>query len=182
MKKMSETEEKIIQLGTAFIQSRGVNGFSYAEISTAMGIRKASIHYYFPKKQDLIARVLEVYNQDFKASLDAIRARGEDFSQSLEAFIQLYRRNLESGNICLCSMLATEQYALTEAINQSVQEFFQCNTDWLKSLFEDEGLVSQLAEDFFATVQGAQLITKASGDLSYFDQLLTDKLARLTKK
>ncbi|KXT72950.1 Transcriptional regulator, TetR family [Streptococcus sp. DD10] len=182
MKKISETEQTILQLATDLIQTRGVNGFSYAEIATVMGIKKASIHYYFPKKQDLIAKVLDRYNQSFVTELERIRAKKDDFAQHLQDFVKLYRRNLESGKICLCSMLATEHYSLSESINQSVQDFFQLNIQWLQGLFEEENLFSHQAEDFFATVQGAQLIANSTGDLTHFDQLLTDKIKTIQKK
>ncbi len=45
---------------------------SYADISTAVGIRKARIHYHFPSKEDLLASLLERYTPSFFKLVDRI--------------------------------------------------------------------------------------------------------------
>ncbi|EQD50561.1 transcriptional regulator, TetR family, partial [mine drainage metagenome] len=45
-------EEKIIDVAQQLVQSRGFNAFSYRDLADRISIRTASIHYYFPKKDD----------------------------------------------------------------------------------------------------------------------------------
>lgn len=47
------TYDKILKLTDTLIQQRGFLGFSYADLEKGIGIRKASIHHYFPSKNDL---------------------------------------------------------------------------------------------------------------------------------
>ena len=42
------TAERIVHEARNLIMTRGYNGFSYADIAEAVGIRKASIHHHFP--------------------------------------------------------------------------------------------------------------------------------------
>lgn len=177
MEKMSETEGKILDLGTKLIQSRGVNGFSFADIAGEMGIKKASIHYYFPSKMDLIARVLAGYSQQFEQNLGRIEEEEKQLFQRLLDFTGLYREDLEDGQVSLCTMLATERHALSEEINRSVQEFFQLNLSWLEKV----GLPANRAKDFYATLQGMQLLTKVSHNLDDFDQIMVDKIITIQK-
>ena len=50
---MNDTRSEIIRLGSELIRSIGYNSFSYADISKALNIKNAAIHYYFPSKSDL---------------------------------------------------------------------------------------------------------------------------------
>ena len=72
MTKRGNTETKILEIGLALIQERGINGFSFADIAERIGIKKASIHYYFPTKLDLVKGVLAYYKHNFFVSLNAI--------------------------------------------------------------------------------------------------------------
>jgi len=51
---MSDTKEKLLEIASSLIRQKGINGMSYQHLSDKIGIRKASIHYHFPKKDDLI--------------------------------------------------------------------------------------------------------------------------------
>ena len=35
------------------VQSRGFNGFSYADVASELGVTKASLHYHYPGKAEL---------------------------------------------------------------------------------------------------------------------------------
>ena len=51
------TSQKILDIAQSLVVAGGYNGFSYADISDAIGIRKPSIHHHFPTKAELV-RVL----------------------------------------------------------------------------------------------------------------------------
>ncbi|MGJ3587594.1 TetR/AcrR family transcriptional regulator, partial [Lactococcus lactis] len=70
MEILINTKEKIVNLGLELIQTRGINGFSFADIAKVIDIKKASIHYYFPSKTDLIEAVLEKYSTNFFEALE----------------------------------------------------------------------------------------------------------------
>ena len=56
---MNDTKDKILDVADDLIQRVGLNAMSYKHISEAVGIRKASIHHHFPKKEDLVDGLLE---------------------------------------------------------------------------------------------------------------------------
>ncbi|KFJ90149.1 TetR family transcriptional regulator, partial [Pseudomonas sp. 1-7] len=51
----------MIQTAENLMRTRGYTAFSYADLSEAVGIRKASIHHHFPTKEDLGAAIVEEY-------------------------------------------------------------------------------------------------------------------------
>jgi len=50
------TRKRILDIAEKLILTRGYNGFSYQDISETIGIRKASIHYHYPLKENLVER------------------------------------------------------------------------------------------------------------------------------
>ncbi|MEM6362754.1 MAG: TetR/AcrR family transcriptional regulator, partial [Bacteroidota bacterium] len=60
------TRESIIALAENHIQQNGYNAFSYYDIAIQLGIKNAAVHYYFPKKEDLLKAVLDKSEQHFQ--------------------------------------------------------------------------------------------------------------------
>lgn len=75
MKSMTSTSEKILDIAQSLIVAGGYNGFSYADIAAAIGIRKASIHHHFPTKAELVAVLVDRYRQQAETGLQALRAQ-----------------------------------------------------------------------------------------------------------
>jgi TetR/AcrR family transcriptional repressor of nem operon len=70
------TADRILDVAERLIQTRGYHAFSYADVSEAVGIRKAGVHYHFPSKDDLGRAVAARYRARFAevlARLDATR-------------------------------------------------------------------------------------------------------------
>ena len=56
---MNNTKNQILDVAEDLIQKVGLNAMSYKHISEIIGIRKASIHHHFPKKEDLVDELLK---------------------------------------------------------------------------------------------------------------------------
>ncbi|HFI0042426.1 TPA: TetR/AcrR family transcriptional regulator [Streptococcus suis] len=171
------TKKTIMSLGRELIQLKGINGFSFADIANSMGIKKASIHYYFPSKSDLIEEILDQYTTDFFDSLEEEVAA--DKRKNLEVFVAQYRQNLVHNKICLCSDLAMDTNNLSDDINKKVAAFFQANLIWLEKILDLQEQGKEVAADFFAQIQGAQLISRNQGNTTYFDQVMARSIERL---
>ena len=178
-----DTEERILASGTALLQEKGLNGFSFADIAAEVGIRKASIHYYFPSKLDLVHKIMSVYQEHFFTALKDLSSREKDMTARLEGFVALYRSNLTDCKMCPCSMLSTEAAFLDDELKASVASFFQRSMDWLQQVMSDGGLekADEKAKLFFAAVQGAQIVTRECGDLAYFDSVADSAVRSLQK-
>src|ERR1043166_1832386 len=68
----SATAEQILDLAETLIQTRSYSAFSYQDISDALGLTKASIHYHFPSKAELGVAVIDRYAARFSAALAAL--------------------------------------------------------------------------------------------------------------
>lgn len=54
------TAQRILDTAQDLIRHRGYSAFSYADIADRVGIRKASIHYHFAAKEDLVLSLIHI--------------------------------------------------------------------------------------------------------------------------
>jgi TetR/AcrR family transcriptional regulator, transcriptional repressor for nem operon len=174
---MAGTSDQIMDIAQEFIQLRGFNAFSYADIAREIGIKTASIHYHFPSKSDLGRALVERYAGQFDQMLTKIDAEVNAASDKLKAFTNLYFEILQDNRICLCGMLATETESLSEEMREAIRDFFVQNESWLARVFREGrnegsfktgGNVESRAKMFHGTVQGALITAKAMGSEERF--------------
>ena len=188
---MGETQSKLLDLGEALIRQRGYDGFSYADISREAGIKKASIHYHFPTKQDLGLAVLDRYGERLLKRLGEISQTSRTGGQALTAVLDLYRPNADSeGLVCLCVALSGD----THAIGSNILEALRLNNSQVAEVIEAiliagrrdrsisvSGDPAQEAMAILAQLQGAQLLARAAQDHQIFDQALSVLTARVSR-
>ncbi|MEM9806678.1 MAG: TetR/AcrR family transcriptional regulator [Cyanobacteria bacterium P01_D01_bin.56] len=164
------TAQRILDVAQDMVRNRGYSAFSYADISRQVGIRKASIHYHFPSKDELVKELVKQYREGMGKACDRI-AQSADLNQQLIQFANLYRDGLVNGQICLCAMLAADFAVLPEAIHEEIQAFFSDTEAWLSNLLnqgDEDGLwtchpsAEQEAKGLIAMLQGAQLLARSS--------------------
>ncbi len=173
------------------MRSRGFDGFSYADLASAIGIRKASIHYHFPRKSDLGLALMQRYRADLDQQLDAIDASSKTGGERLKRQIRRYRDALGVGDrLCLCVALSISSEAFDDTVTHEMLSFRSRSVDWLRSVFE-QGLADQSisnvadpaaeAMSCLAVLEGAHLAGRTQGSVMRFDEavrLLTDRLAQ----
>ena len=173
------------------MQQCGFNGFSYADIAQEVGIRKASLHHYFPTKTDLGLALIEVYSAQVDNALLHISNSTLPADEKLAAYVALYRGSLEANRMCLCGMLASEALTLDAVMLPGIKRFFARNAEWLteilaigksQKLFAFPGSAAAQARLLLSTLQGALLIARATGDLEAFNQTSTLLLTGLLRK
>ncbi|MDA0268923.1 MAG: helix-turn-helix domain containing protein, partial [Cyanobacteria bacterium] len=98
----SQTAQQILDVAQILVRQRGYSAFSYADISDRVGIRKASIHYHFPSKDELVRALVMRYRQTFQHQRDRIAQATPDPADQLCQFAALYRADLPTDQLCLC--------------------------------------------------------------------------------
>jgi TetR/AcrR family transcriptional regulator, transcriptional repressor for nem operon len=181
-----KTDTKTLILDTAqdLIQRLGVNGMSYQDISEVVGIRKASIHTHFPKKDDLLVALLERYNDRFLRIVDGIVESSDSPEVKLRRYCGLYEATLSSGDqdkACLCAMLGAELATLNHPSLELVRKFYQDNEARLVTIlnegrqagdFQFSGDVQTTATLIFSLLEGGMLIARAQNGSQQFHQVI----------
>ena len=185
-----ETREAILSVAQRLVQQRGFNGFSYADVASEVGIRKASLHHHFPTKTDLGLALIEDYSNQFDALLAGIDASVTRADQKLRAFADLYRSTLKSDRICLCGMMGSEAATLDTSVLPKLRRYFSLSTEWLaealatgktQNSLNFNGPAADHARMFLSALQGALLIARATGDHAAFNQTSALLIAGFTR-
>ena len=142
-----DTRSLLLQEAEFLIRTRGYSAFSYADLSERVAITKASVHYYFPTKEALIAVLVREYIERFVATLARIRQRHGAAGDRLRAYAQLFLDGFEKGMLPLCGALSAERAALPESMRPQVQDFFQIHLDWLGGVLEEGVAAGALRAD-----------------------------------
>jgi len=156
------TRDQLLDHAQALIMQRGYNGFSYRDLAERVGVKTASIHYYFPCKDDLLIEAIEAYAAHASAKVQAIDA-ALPARERLDRYAALFR-DTPCDRVCLCGMLAADFASLSERARQSLQAFFRMHETWLAKVMADgarEGTLRSSGDPqadgrwLFATFQGA---------------------------
>ncbi|MEP7042151.1 MAG: TetR/AcrR family transcriptional regulator [Dokdonella sp.] len=133
---VSDTRNRLLQEAEVLIRTRGYAAFSYADLSERVRVRKASVHYYFPTKEDLIVVLVQEYIERFVTKLDDITRQHAQARDRLLAYAQLFLDGFEKGLLPLCGALSAERAALPEIMHPTITHFFQIHLDWLVGVLE----------------------------------------------
>ncbi len=186
----ADTSQRILDVAERLVQTRGYNGFSYADIEAALKVTKASLHYHFPAKADLGARLIERYERNFLAALKTIDGEGKGARDRLRKYSALYEEVLRDNRMCLCGMLAAEFGTLPKPMREDMRHFFDENERWLVGVLEQgrkerslkfTGAPAQAAQTVIGALEGAMMIARSYGDVARFsavrDRILKDLVA-----
>ena len=187
------TQQKLIDSARHLIQTRGYNGFSYADVAEEVQVRKASIHHHFPAKSDLARAVVEQSHAVIVEQTKSLAAGAFDPSEQLLMYTGYWEKCIAdaSAPFCVAGMLASELPTLPNDLASDVSEHFRDLSNWLEIVltkgaqtghFVLEGSARQEAEAFMAMVYGAMLAARAYGDPKVFSGIVATGLSRLTRK
>jgi TetR/AcrR family transcriptional repressor of nem operon len=186
----SNTFFDILSCARSLIIAGGYNGFSYADISESVGIRKASIHHHFPTKVDLVRTLVSQYRQEAEAGIAHIERVSPSPADQLRAYTGYWEGCIGDATkgYCVCALLATQIPVLPQDIVLEVRAHFRALSGWLTSVFERGATQGCLAlasdaraeaETFMATVHGAMLSARAYGDPEIFGAITQPLIKRL---
>ena len=179
---MSRAEE-ILDITQELIQTRGYNAFSFQDISTRMGIKKASVQFYFPRKVDLGCAVVRRYKKMFAELRDKLAHQtGLNAWERLDVYLQPFQQVSGSRDmVCLCGVLGGEFVSLPKPVQDEVLDFFILHENWLsdqlavgrsQGAFSFDGEPAAMAKMMFASLQGALLITRSRENAAHFQGVL----------
>lgn len=190
MTKHSNTFFEILSCARSLIIAGGYSGFSYADISESVGIRKASIHHHFPTKVDLVRTLVTQYRQEAEAGIAYLERQCPDPADQLRAYADYWLGCIADATkgYCVCALLATQIPVLPQEIVLEVRAHFRALSAWLTSVLERGSKQGSLvlssdarseAERFMATVHGAMLSARAYGDPEMFGAVIQPMIEKL---
>jgi len=178
-----DSATQILDIAERRMRGSGYNAVSYRDIAAEIGIKSSSLHYHFPKKEDLGTALVRRYTENFRNSLVAKTSDVHRPQDMISAFVDIYRHALEDQRlVCLCAVLGAEAPGLPHPVTRELRRFFEENTAWLEERYEALGYKTprDQANTTLALLQGAMIMSSVNDDIGIFDA--ADKLIQKTGK
>jgi TetR/AcrR family transcriptional repressor of nem operon len=184
----ADTAQRILDIAERLVQTRGFNGFSYADIASALTLTKASLHYHFPTKAELGTRLIARYEAGFLAALDEIDRTTPDARDRLRRYAKIYADVLSNNRMCLCGMLAAEYATLPKPMQDEMRHFFDENERWLVRVLEAgraagslrfTGAALDVARALVGSLEGAMMIARSYGEVARLETVADRLIAEL---
>jgi len=179
---LTDTKTALLDAAETAARTRGFDGFSYADLSRAVGIRKASIHHHFPTKAALSLALMRRYCEAFEAACSEIEETHSSGAARISALINRYEAALKGGkSLCLCVSFSTSRDSLPSEVLVEIRAFREARIRWLTRAFEQaegERSIADLhdpqaeATALLALLEGAQLAARSAEEPQLFRNAL----------
>jgi len=167
-----DSATKILEIAERRMRLAGYNAVSYRDIAAEMGIKSASLHYHFPKKENMGVALVQRYSEAFQDHLKEKTGHETDPQKKLTAFVDIYRDALQQqGLVCLCAVLGAEASGLPDSVTREVKAFFETNISWLSMTYVAMGVKGpeDSAKTTLALLEGAMIVSAVNHDMSVFE-------------
>lgn len=174
---MNNTREKILDTAKDLIHRVGINAMSYQHISDVVGIRKASIHHHFPKKENLVDELLQQCHISYGNNYRQIVEGKGSAPEKLRKLAGVFEDGLKKEQLCLVGAISTDMNTLQDNSNRILKETIQHTVDIFLNVFkqgEDEQSISinspveELASAFLSFLIGVQITSRVNGGVKSF--------------
>ena len=129
------TKSEIIKIGDGLIRDKGFNAFSFYDISKALGIKNASIHYHFPTKTDLAIAVIHEHIRLVEELIQKTAAK--EAMVKLQAFLSIYTYTKSENKVCIVGSLATDLHSVDERIKKELKLLVEKILLWVAAILEE---------------------------------------------
>ncbi len=186
----TDTKTKALDLGREYLQTLGFSGFSFQTIADTLGIKKASLHYYFASKEEMGLALLNDYEESHKNW--ALKVQDLPAKVKLEKMVKGFK-SLSSKNhmICPVGSFTSDFHSTTPKMKKRILQFHFLVRDWLTETINQgkkEGTIrksldSEVAADLFlATLQGGVQLARIRGEQKSLEKMLDTMLEDLHGK
>ena len=176
---MDNTKNKILNAAEGLVQQVGPNAMSYQQVSDAVGVRKASIHHHFPKKENLVEALLRRCHVIYGDRYSEIINGSNTAPDKLRQLAAVFAGGLETQQLCMVGTISADLNSLKESSRQVLETTIHETVELYAGVFrqgQQEGsiVVSEPAEEiayaYFSMLVGAQIASRACGGVPVFNR------------
>ncbi len=165
------TKERLLEEATKLVHEKGFGATSLTELLTAAGIRKGTLYYHFPGKDDLGLAVLQRAKTKFLAAIDEVLTAPtpkEAIQKFLEFALERHRARRFVGG-CLFGNTALEMSDANSRFAESVGHLFRQWIDKIATViaagqeagqFRRDIPAGDLAQVIVSTVEGGIMMSR----------------------
>jgi TetR/AcrR family transcriptional repressor of nem operon len=184
-----DTKAELLRTAMELVQKRGYNAFSYQDLSELLNISKASIHYYFPSKEDLGVSLMEFGQNRFQAWTESIQDKTMTATEALQAYFSYYAKiSAEGTQVCPGGAMLAEWNTLPERLRTAAEALSADHRQWVTAVLERgrkqgeftrEGSLDEQYRFVRASIQGSLQIGRSEQRAEYLRTVTKQVLAAL---
>ena len=144
MKKMSQTKEKLLQVGFDLMWNSSYGSVSVDDICKRAGINKGSFYHFFPSKADLVVAAHEEHWREKRPEMDRIFSPQvpplERIHKWCGYMYEVQKQKAEQyGHVCGCphASVGAEVATLDEKIRAKSEELMDSGRKYIESAIAD---------------------------------------------
>lgn len=180
---MLEVRDEILKAATRLFAAHGFDGTSVQSIAEAVGIRKPSLLYHFPSKDELrrcvLDQMLDHWNQELPRLLLAA-AREERFEKVMESLIGFFLEDPDRARLIVRESLDRPS-EMNERLGRFVRPWVEVVADQLARA-RDKGLVQANIDPQAYAVQVINMVVGGVAIVDSLDVLLPNDPKRGTTR
>lgn len=156
---MKDSKEKIICAAVNLISDLGYNGFSFRKIAEILEIKSSSIHYHFPKKEDLGIAVIKHYTKSFFIDIEDTQNLINNQNDPVAIYIEKFENQILNNNICIGAIFATDAKNLPTKVLDELKLSFEYHVNWLEKAYtlKKSSKAKENAIFLFTLLEGAMI-------------------------
>jgi len=187
---MNDTRTKILDVAEELIQRVGLNAMSYKHISDVVGIRKASIHHHFPKKENLVDELLNRCHVSYGANYRKIVDTPNSAPEKLRLLAGVFEDGLTKRQLCFVGMISSDlgtlQIGSCKILERTIQGTVNTFSVAFRQGLEEKSLSfagtdEAAAYSYFSFLLGAQIAARAHGGIKAFRRATEMIISGFTK-
>jgi TetR/AcrR family transcriptional regulator, transcriptional repressor for nem operon len=164
---VASTREQLLRSATDTVRRGGSAALNFRDLGRSVGVKSATVHYYFPTKSHLLTEIASQYKEAFIAALDEGISQSASLRQDLLALVDLFAGAQGESLSCLCGMLATEAELLEAEVKTAVNQFFAALQAWVVRQAKQRGVATpgglsplMFARLIVSLLEGALLLSR----------------------
>ena len=119
----ADTRQTLLMTAMDLWLKMGWNAFSYKHLADALGIRKASIHYHFPSKEDLGLALIAAWREGYDAIHDQLEAAHSNVAERIEVLSNEACPMIDNRQICPAGVLDADLQSLPESMQRIAHDW-----------------------------------------------------------
>jgi len=162
------TKQQIVELSADLLREHGFHGFSYLDLSRALGITKASVHHHYPKKDDLGLALCEWTHDWLSQGLEHFDTKGTSNWNKLERYLQAaIKHTLTDHKMCPISALYSDLNKLSEPMTLALKSLDDLELGWVTKVMTEGGQNGEFIAQEDSKAMAALFIFSCKGALYY---------------
>ena len=166
--KVVSMQDKILHITNTLIQKNGFKGFSYADFADRLQIKKASIHYYYPSKDDLGIAYCDKKMHEFEELHDTI-VKASAGSEQLTLYLSSFETCVVDDEMCGVYAMLSDLGLFSEPLREAVNKVYLYEIEIIKGIlkrgqdeqqFAFEMSIEEMAMIIFSIVKGGILLNR----------------------